>query len=294
MQRILFQFDTDDQPSSFDSVVAIDAGVDQLLRYQNVGASSVAGLVHGAMFTRGGNDLANTAIFIGGSSVDDAEDLMRVCQKTFFANVRVSLMMDAGGCNTTASAAVVAAGRHVDLSGTSAVVLAGTGPVGRRVAWLLATEGASVTITSRSLTRAKKAADEINQSVGNQQVVGRELANDDDADQITADADLIISCGAAGVELIDENTIAKLTDLKVAIDLNAVAPAGIASIKVTDKAAPIGKAGAIGYGAIGVGGLKMKTHRRAIKSLFESNDKVLDVAEIYAIAKEIEQSSATS
>ena len=66
--------DSDTQPSSFDSVVAIDAGVDQLLRYSQV---EVDGVVHshGAMFTRGGDDL-RTAIFIGGSRV--AEELGRL------------------------------------------------------------------------------------------------------------------------------------------------------------------------------------------------------------------------
>jgi hypothetical protein len=43
----------------------------------------------------------------------------------------------------------------------------------------------------------------------------------------------------------------------------------------------------VAYGAIGVGGLKMKTHKAAIQSLFESNDQLLDAEEIYAIAKAI-------
>ena len=288
MRRILLQFDTDDHPSSFDSVVAIDADVDDLLRYPNVGASNVTPLVHGAMFTRGGNDLANTAIFIGGSDVDDAEHVMATCQKAFFGPVRVSLMLDANGCNTTASAAVVAAGRHFDYAGAKAVVLGGTGPVGRRVAQLLASEGASVTITSRSLERAAKAADQINRRVGSERVTGAELANDADADRIAKDAAILIGCGAAGVELVDAKSMAKLDSLKVAIDLNAVPPAGIAGIEVMDKAKSIGSSGAVGYGAIGVGGLKMKTHRAAIQSLFESNDKVLDAAEIFAIAKAID------
>jgi threonine dehydrogenase-like Zn-dependent dehydrogenase len=292
MRRILFQFDTDDQPSSFDSVVAVDAGVDDLFRYHNVGASSVTGLVHGAMFTRGGSDLANTAIFIGGSHAGDAEDLMTACQKAFFGPVRVSLMMDAAGCNTTASAAVVAAGRHAEIDGAKAVVLAGTGPVGRRVAQLLASDGASVTITSRSLDRAEKAASEINAFLGTNKVIGKELANDDDADRIAVGTHILVGCGAAGVELIDAKSIAKLTDLKVAIDLNAVPPAGIVGIGVTDKAVKFGQSGAVGYGAIGVGGLKMKTHRKAIQTLFESNDKVLGATEIFAIAKAVDAQSA--
>ena len=132
--RILLQLDCDVQPSSFDSIVAIDAGVDQLLRYGGVQVTSVLSLVHGAMFTRGGDDLKRTAIFIGGSDVDVAERLMTACRNAFFGPIRVSVMLDANGCNTTAAAAVVAASRHVDLAGTKAVVLGGTGPVGRRVA----------------------------------------------------------------------------------------------------------------------------------------------------------------
>ena len=51
-------------------------------------------------------------------------------------------MLDANGANTTAAAAVLAAAKHVDLSGAMAVVLGATGPVGSRAVRLLATGGA--------------------------------------------------------------------------------------------------------------------------------------------------------
>ncbi len=286
-KKILIQLDTDSQPSSFDSVVAIDAGVDHLLRYENVEAATVTPIVHGAMFTRGGDELKHTAIFVGGSNVTPAEKVLKACQKAFFGPVRVSLMMDASGCNTTAAAAVVAAARHIHLSGARAVVLGGTGPVGRRVGQLLASDGADVILTSRSLDRANEAAKQISSSIddlpgtltGGQAEAPSEIAD------VVAGAAIVIACGAAGVELIDEATLKGLASLKVAIDLNAVPPAGIEGIGVTDKAVPFGAG--VAYGAIGVGGLKMKTHRAAIESLFTSNDKVLDAAEIYAIAKSI-------
>ena len=41
------------------------------------------------------------------------------------------------------------------------------------------------------------------------------------------------------------------------------------------------------YGAIGVGGAKMKLHKRALQKLFEQNDAILDTAEIYALAREL-------
>ena len=73
MKRILIQLDTDPLPSSFDRVVAVDAGVDELFSYGGVTPDNLTPLVHGAMFTRGPDQLANTAIFIGGSDVDADE-----------------------------------------------------------------------------------------------------------------------------------------------------------------------------------------------------------------------------
>ena len=284
-KRILIQLDSDSQPSSFDSVVAIDSGVDHLLRYGQVELSAVVPLVHGAMFTRGGDELRNTAIFVGGSKVDVAEKLLTACRDAFFGPVRVSMMLDANGCNTTAAAAVVAAGRHVPLAGTKAVVLGGTGPVGRRVSQLLAADGAKVILTSRSHERASQACHEIIEKSGQVSIEPFAVENQQALESSLRDAEIVIACGAAGAELVDQETIQKMSQLKVAIDLNAVPPAGVGGIGVTDKAKPLGVG--VAYGAIGVGGLKMKTHKAAVQSLFESNDRVLDAEEIYAIAKAI-------
>ncbi len=283
--RILIQLDSDVQPSSFDSIVAIDAGVDQLLRYGGVQVTSVLPLVHGAMFTRGGDDLRHTAIFIGGSDVDVAERMMAACRNAFFGPVRVSLMLDANGCNTTAAAAVVAAGRHVDIPGCKAVVLGGTGPVGRRVAQLLASDGAEVTLTSRTLRRAEHTCREIGSKLAGVQVTPFATGMAGATEQALSGAEIVIACGAAGVELVSESAIRHTDTLKVAIDLNAVPPSGIGGLTITDKGTPFGSG--VGYGAIGVGGLKMKTHRAAIQTLFEANDHILDAAEIYSIAKSI-------
>jgi hypothetical protein len=73
--------------------------------------------------------------------------------------------------------------------------------------------------------------------------------------------------------------------LRVAIDLNAVPPVGIEGVEPTDKG--IDREGVICYGAIGVGGTKMKIHKAAIAKLFTANNLVLDAEEIYAIAREL-------
>ena len=45
--KILVQLDSDQQCSVFDSVVAVDADVQQLFRHSKVEADQVQGLVHG-------------------------------------------------------------------------------------------------------------------------------------------------------------------------------------------------------------------------------------------------------
>lgn len=293
-KRILFQFDCDSQPSSFDAVVAIDSGVDHLVSHSGVQATSIEPLVHGAMFTRGGEDLKDTAIFLGGSDVAAAENLLRCVTGTFFGPVRVSVMMDANGCNTTAAAAVVAAARHIDLAGAKAVVLGGTGPVGQRVARLLATDGASVVLTSRSLSRAQSVRDAVHQQLTENSIEAElsaaELDSPDDVAAILKEAHIVVACGAAGVQLATEKDLATAPQLVVAIDLNAVPPSGLGGVSVMDKANLISEGStAVSYGAIGVGGLKMKTHRAAIELMFQSNDKVLDADEIFAIAKSVDK-----
>lgn len=295
-KRILFQFDSDAHPSSFDAVVAIDSGVDHLVPYAGVQATSIESLVHGAMFTRGDKDLKHTAIFLGGSDVEAAETLLRCVTDAFFGPIRVSVMMDANGCNTTAAAAVVAAARHIDLAGARAVVLSGTGPVGQRVSRLLARDGAKVTLTSRSQSRAERVCDRVRDEVASAsgqtepEIRAAAAGAPEEVASVLSDAEVVIACGAAGVQLASEKELTSASKLVVAIDLNAVPPSGLGGVAVMDKGGPIVEGStAVGYGAIGVGGLKMKTHRAALESLFEANDRVLNVDEIYAIAKAVDR-----
>ena len=69
----------------------------------------------------------------------------------------------------------------------------------------------------------------------------------------------------------------------MAIDLNAVPPLGVEGVEAGDKGQE--RDGVLGYGALGVGDLKMKMHRAAVARLFESNDQVLDAEQVYALAK---------
>jgi hypothetical protein len=105
------------------------------------------------------------------------------------------------------------------------------------------------------------------------------------------DAQLIVAAGAPGFELLPAAVLQQANQLRVAIDLNAVAPLGIESIEVTDCA--IERGGVICYGAIGVGGLKMTIHRTAIEKLFTANDLVLDAEEIFALGRELQNQKSS-
>lgn len=283
--RILVQIDSDDHASVFDAVVAIDAGVDHLLQYHAVVEDAVQGLVHGSIFTRGPQDLKSTAMFIGGTDVQAAERLLEQVVNSFCGPLRVSVMLDASGANTTAAAAVLAAGRHVPLSGSTALVLAATGPVGQRLVRLLAREGARVRVASRDVMRARRVCD-----LGRERVETAELeavGTTAESVQVALEgASILISAGAAGIELVSAQAWQASRALRVAIDLNAVPPLGIVGVEATDKGVVRGAVAC--YGAIGVGGLKMKIHRAAIERLFHSNRQVLDAEEIFEIGRELE------
>jgi hypothetical protein len=283
--KILLCLDTDPQPSVFDAVVAVDAGVDQLLRHGNITPDAVRDLVYGAMFTRGPADLKNTAVFVGGSDVAAGEKVLAKARECFFGPMRVSVMLDSNGANTTAAAAVLSAQKHAQLAGATATVLAATGSVGRRVVRLLAREKAIVRVASRQLDRAQQVCDDTRKIVPDAKLSPHATRDDASVREALVDAEVVIAAGAPGVELLSENVRTNCKQLKVAIDLNAVPPTGIGGIQPQEKGKELD--GQICYGAIGVGGLKMKLHKVAIRRLFESNDAVLDAEEILALGDNI-------
>ncbi|MFK7769206.1 MAG: NADP-dependent methylenetetrahydromethanopterin/methylenetetrahydrofolate dehydrogenase [Mariniblastus sp.] len=291
-KKILIQFDPDSHSSTFDSVVAIDSGVDHLIPQPNVTVDAIESLVHGAMFTRGPADLKSTALFFGGSDVAKTEALIERAKNCFFGPMRVSILSDPNGSNTTAAAAVLCAQKESELDGKTITVLAGTGPVGQRIAEIIAgpaTTGSTQTtirICSRGLEKAQTICDRIAQKIGDNltaKLVPTVTSSEDEALQAIAGAEIVFASGAAGIELLP---IAWMTGIEkpiVAIDLNAVPPAGIAGVEVMDSG--VDRGGTKCYGAIGVGGLKMKIHKRAIHMLFESNDQVLEATEVYELGR---------
>lgn len=281
-QKILIQLDSSPRASVFDAVAAIDAGVDRLLQYGGVEPDQVQNLVHGAMFTRGLEDLKSTAIFVGGSSVEAGEQILEAVKRSFFGPFRVSTLFDASGANTTAAAAVLAAERECggSLKGVSAAVLGATGPVGRRVARLLCGLGARVAVGSRTLDRAADLAASLETQTG---VVPESFALVGDPATTLEGRAVVICAGAAGARLLTETAWRRMDALKVLIDLNAVPPLGVEGVEAADKSKTRGPVQT--WGALGLGGLKMKIHKRAVQELFTANDKMLDAEQVLDLGR---------
>jgi len=281
VRKLLLQLDTSPQPSVFDRIVAFDGGADDVMSYGGVTADAVRDLVHGCIFTRGPKDLHNTAIFIGGADMAAGERLLAAVTKAFFGPMRVSVMLDSNGSNTTAVAAVAkltqAAGG--DLRGRRTFVVAGTGPVGMRAAGLFAKAGADVVITSRREADPALVSGIAARFGGSVRAIA--MAGRAQSAAALEGADILLNTGPAGVCLVARDAWAGRASLRAAADLNAVPPLGIDGIEVMDDGAA--REGVTVFGALGVGRLKMKIHKACIARLFERNDLVLDAEAIAGV-----------
>lgn len=282
MKKLLFQFDTDSTPSSFDTVVGYDGGADHVICHGGLNPDNITSLVEGTIFTRSPKEKKNTAIFVGGSDMIAGQELFNAVQKHFFYDFRVSVMLDSNGSNTTAAAGVAKLGTSGTLAGKKAVILAGTGPVGQRAAVMLAQEGATVSLTSRKMARAENACSAMQERF-NVEITPIEAADNDSRGSAIDNAQIVFAAGAAGVELLKPEHWENNPNIEMMADANATPPLGIGGTDMMDKG--IDRNSKIIWGAIGFGTLKLALHRACIAKLFESNDQVFDAEEIFAFAK---------
>ncbi len=284
MKNLLIHLDTDERPSAFDQVVAYDGGADAVLAYGGVDADNCFSLVEGAIFTRPSKRKRHTAILVGGSDLAKAQALMEAVRSQFFQDFRVSVMLDANGCNTTAAAAVATLGAAVPLEGARATVLAGTGPVGQRAAMMLARSGAKARLSSRRLERARQACEEIATRFG---VEVEPVAAADAAGTAAAikDATIVLTTGQAGALLLPCEIWEASSSLRAVGDVGTSPPLGVEGMELTDKGREA--SGILLFGGLAIGALKLRSHREAVSRMFESADQVLDAEEILALAREL-------
>ncbi len=288
MKRILLQLDTEEHPSPFDAIVAHDADVDVLLSHGKVKPQDARALAQDAFFTRGPDDLKNTAIWVGGKHVAAGEEIFAEVQKAFFGPFKVSVMLDSNGCNTTAATTIARIAKSYDLKGKRAAVL-GLGSVGLRSAILLQKEGCEVVVAplppdlfddDRPYRRPRglDAAEELG-------LDPREPKDRSELEATLEDAQVVLSAGPAGVEVLREDFWSQHPSLELLADYNAADPLGLEGTKATDDL--VDYDGKLVLGALAIGGPKMKVHKTCIRRMFESNDKVFDTDTVYEVAKEL-------
>jgi hypothetical protein len=286
MKKLLFQFDTDSHPSTFDTVVAYDGGADQVIGLGGLNPYNLTALVEGTIFTRAPKDKKNTAIFVGGSDMSAGQELFNAVQQTFISDYgfQVSVMLDSNGSNTTAAAGVAKLASRGPLTGKKAVILGGTGPVGQRAAAMLAREGANVSLTSRHILSAEKTCFALQERF-EVNITPLEANDVDSRGAVIADANIVFATGAAGIEMLKPEHWENNPTIEIMADANATPPMGIGGTNLMDKG--IERSGKIIWGALGFGSLKLALHRACIEKLFTSNKLILDAENIFAMAKEM-------
>jgi methylenetetrahydrofolate/methylenetetrahydromethanopterin dehydrogenase (NADP+) len=283
-KRILIHLDTDRHPGVYLRVLALDAGVDEVLAYGAVTPRDVRDLVQGVLFSRREEELRSSAIAISGADVVAAEEILQEVDAAFLGPLRVSVLLDPRGANTTAAAAVVRLAQDGGVRGRRALVLGGTGPVGVRMAGLLAQAGAEVILSSRRRDRARDAAARIRARLG-REVGAVEIRDDRAVGKALTGVHLLINAVAPGVQMVRRATWANAPDLLAVVDVNAVPPPGVEGVSPADDGNA--REGRRCYGALAIGRLKTAVQRRCLTRLFERNDLLLDAEEIFDLARSV-------
>ena len=267
--------------SPFDVNMAIDAGWTSVVPYVNVESAEIQGLVQDAIFSRSPSGVKRTGIFIGGRDAKMAVEMVRIAQKSMVPPFEVSVFADPSGAFTTAAAMVAVVERelethfHMGLEGKKVLALGGTGPVGQIAATLAAKAGASVRIIGRQLEKAEHVAGICNSEFGEGQI---HIVGDADANKasLIGAADIVFATAAAGIQVLGADLVAAGPLLKVAADVNAVPPSGIAGLDAHHRGNPIpgSQSGAVGVGALAIGNVKYKTQSALLKRMRETDKPV--------------------
>ena len=284
---ILFFLEADDHASPFDICVAYDAGFDVVVPYAGVGTERIPELVQDAIFSRGTKGVKHTCFFVGGRNPDQSREMAKSIRKAMVRPFETAIVVDPHGAFSTSAAMVAkaeAALRKLELGSLSdahVLVLGGTGPVGESVAHLCAVAGAETVITSRDAARATTVAKRV--STKTNVVKGIQTTTAGEIQSALADATLVFTTGAPGVQFVSLAQLEATNGIKILIDANAVPPSGVESLNPTDDMRELA-ADKFGIGALAVGDLKLKVQRqmltearRKAEGLFE-DDAALGIA----------------
>ncbi len=293
-QTILHMFTPGRQMSPFDINMAVDAGYQVVVPYCGVAAGEIRGLTQDAIFSRGPKGVKATGIFIGGRDVLLAADMLDSARQAMVPPFAVSVMADPSGSYTTAAALVACVERRLqqahgtDLAGKGVVILGGTGTVGRIAGVLAAGLGARVSL-GHHVDRAQ--AEDAALATGERfacRLQGVDASTPARRRELLAEADVVLATAAAGIQVVDGDTLAAAGRLLVAADVNAVPPSGIAGVGVMDDGVPLPAGRGVGIGALAVGNVKYQVEHRLLVAMRTAEKPVyLGFNEAFAEARAV-------
>ena len=279
--------------SPFDINMAYDAGWDKCVPYTSIETDEVEGLVQDAIFSRPPG-INKTGIFVGGRDPHKAIEMLNICKKSLVPPFTLSGFADPSGAFTTAAGMIAkvedALKNKFDksLSGQKVVVFGGTGPVGCIAGILAASAGSEVIIMGRKKEKCEELAKFCNENYLNSSANIKGAANEEFDSQIS-EVDVVLASGAAGIQLVSEDQLKIATNLKVAADVNAVPPSGVAGLDAMQdcKELTASSSGAIGIGALAIGQVKYQAQSKLLKKMANSEKPVfLDFHDALELARE--------
>jgi methylene-tetrahydromethanopterin dehydrogenase len=296
-RSIMHMLNPSDQNSPFDINMAVDAGYDVVIPYQNVSLDQVNGLAQDAIFSRGPAGVKKTGLFIGGRDIGLAMDMLDACKKAMVPPFEISVFADPSGAFTTAAALVACVEKQLkdkfseDLTGKTAIVFGGTGPVGLATAVIAAQNGAKTTIVDHfSIDTALEHANEAKQRY-DVDLVATTAASDADKARLISKADIVFCTAKAGVQVLNASVLDDAKQLKVVGDVNAVPPLGVEGLELMDMGEPLKHAtsspGAVGIGALAVGNVKYNLQHELLAQTLSESPVYLDFINAFEGARKL-------
>ena len=279
--------------SPFDVNMAYDAGWDKCVPYISIETNEVEGLVQDAIFSRPPG-INKTGIFVGGRDPHKAIEMLNICKKSLVPPFTLSGFADPSGAFTTAAGMIAKVedalknNFNKDFSGQNVVVFGGTGPVGCIAGVLAASAGAEVIIMGRKKEKCEELAQFCKENYLDSSAVISGAANEEFDSHINQ-VDVVLASGAAGIQLVSEEQLKVATNLKVAADVNAVPPSGVAGLDAMQdcKELTASLSGALGIGALAIGQVKYQAQSKLLKKMATSEQPVfLDFNDALEFARE--------
>jgi hypothetical protein len=291
-KKVFIFLDTDKHASPFDILTTIDVLPDvTIFKYEDVTVEDAEKIIYDAMFPRGPEGAKYTKIFINGRDFKRVNDILAKTKKCMLPPFELAIIIDPRGAYTTATATVAKTLEILlekgfgSLENKAVTVLAGTGPVGQTAARLCALEKANVILTSRELQRASSVATKINEETDSEWIRGVEAQTSDEIGKAIENADIVLSTGAAGTQLLPLDVLKEHgKKCRIVADINAIPPLGVEGLKSEANGEEI-LPNVFGIGALAIGKLKNKVEAELIKKAVEEPKGIFDYRMAYGIAK---------